>query len=295
MSVTSMTGFARWEGTSGDAVLQWEARAVNGKGLDIRLRMPPSFEPLEGDLKRLAAAHLSRGNVQAALQIRRADVHAALNVNRPMLEGVLALSRELVEGGHASLPTADGIIALRGVLEGGDNAAPDPALLEHERAAALAGFAELLERLNAARSEEGSAIGRVLERRVDEIEALVERAEADPARRPETIRERLRGQVEELLGTGVAIDPQRLAQEAAILATRADVREELDRLRAHVASARQLLQGGAVGRRLDFLAQEFNRESNTMCAKSNAATLTAIGLDLKVVVDQFREQVQNVE
>ena len=295
MPVTSMTGFARWEGTSGDAVLQWEARAVNGKGLDIRLRLPASFEALEGDLKRLGAAHLSRGNVQAALQVRRPETHAGLHVNRPMLEGVLALARELVEGGHAALPTADGIMSLRGVLEGGDNGALDPALMEHERAAALAGFAELLERLNAARSEEGSAIGRVLERRVDEIEALVERAEADPARRPETIRERLRQQLEDLLGTGVAIDTQRLAQEAALLATRADVREELDRLRAHVASARQLLQGGAVGRRLDFLAQEFNRESNTLCAKSNAATLTSIGLDLKVVVDQFREQVQNVE
>ncbi|GGD85627.1 hypothetical protein GCM10011390_00240 [Aureimonas endophytica] len=297
MPVASMTGFARAETRHADESFVFELRAVNGKGLELRLRLPPGFESLEPEIRRLAASRLTRGNVQIALSAGKTESRTRFSVNEAVLAEVLALSDRLVAAGHAVTPTADGLLSLRGVIENGEagmaEAAPGPERIE----AAQAGFAEALEALVAARRAEGAAIADVLRARLDEMAILVERAERDPARQPNAIRERLDAQLALLLqGKGGQIDEARLLGEVALLATRADIREELDRLRAHLDAARALLnEGGAIGRRLDFLSQEFNREANTLCSKSNATSLTAIGLELKVVVDQFREQVQNIE
>ena len=294
MPVVSMTGFARWKGTHDEARLVWELRSVNGKTLDLKFRLPPGFDGLEPDLKRRAGTRLARGNIQASLQVVRDAVGTDLVINEKLLAQLVAVADELVRAGHAASPTADGLLALRGVVDPRDPgaAAPDDDL----RAVAAAGFDSALDELVASRAAEGAEIAAVLSRRLDEFASLIERADADPSRNAETIAERLRKQVEALMATGAGLDPARLAQEAALLATRADIREELDRLGAHLGAARALIAAdGAAGRRLDFLAQEFNRESNTICSKSNAASLTAIGLELKVAVDQFREQVQNIE
>ncbi len=292
--VASMTGFARAEANHGDWRIVWELRSVNGKGLDVRLRLPTGLESLEFDARRKPASRLTRGNVQMSLQVQRGASPPQRAINRQTLLAYVAEARWLVTEGHASPPTADGLLALKGVLD----STPDEALdAEAELAsAALDTLDRALEDLASARAAEGAEIASVLVRRLDEMAGLAAAAEADPARTVNAIRARLRGQVEALLSASAVVDEGRLAQEAALLATRADIREELDRLHAHIAAARALLsEGGAIGRRLDFLSQEFNRESNTLCAKSNAASLTAIGLQLKVVVDQFREQVQNIE
>ena len=295
MPVQSMTGFARNEAQTAGVEFVWELRSVNGKGLDLRLRLPQGFEALEAPLRRQAAEILSRGNIQANLQIRREDEAPAFIVNEAMLEQIVHLSNRLTEAGHATMPTADGILAIKGVIDVAEKP-PEDDLREAREGAIAAGFAACLKRLVAAREDEGRALEQILSQRLDEVAALVLRAEADPARSQPAIRERLAGQVSALLDADERLDEQRLHQEAAILAAKADIREELDRLAAHVDAARGLLSGGGpIGRRLDFLSQEFNRESNTICSKSNAASLTAIGLDLKVVVDQFREQVQNLE
>ncbi|WP_102957909.1 YicC/YloC family endoribonuclease [Mangrovicella endophytica] len=293
MPVQSMTGFARAEGAGG---LAFELRSVNGKGLDLRLRLPQGFEIIEPELRKLASARLSRGNLQIALQQRTGEDATAFVINQAFLREVLAVTASLVADGHATLPSADGILSIRGVVETGEATRPTPEEDAARRAEALRLFGQALDALTADRRREGEALERVLRQRLDEIESLVGRAEADPARSPETIRERLAGQVRELRAADERLDEARLHQEVSLLATRADIREELDRLRAHVEAARALLsEGGPIGRRLDFLSQELNRESNTICSKSNATSLTAIGLDLKVVVDQFREQVQNLE
>ncbi|WP_336742772.1 YicC/YloC family endoribonuclease [Aureimonas altamirensis] len=292
--VASMTGFARAEANHGDWRIVWELRSVNGKSLDIRLRLPAGLESLELDARRKPAAYLTRGNIQMSLQLQRGAVAPQRAINRQALMAYVAEARWLVTEGHASPPTADGLLALKGVLDAAPDEAPEA---EAELAsAALETLDNALQELAAARAAEGAEIAGVLLRRLDEMGALAAAAEADPARTPDAIRARLRSQVEVLLAATATVDEGRLAQEAALLATRADIREELDRLNAHIAAARALLsEGGAIGRRLDFLSQEFNRESNTLCAKSNAASLTAIGLQLKVVVDQFKEQVQNIE
>lgn len=292
--VASMTGFARAEASHGEWRIVWELRSVNGKNLDIRLRLPPGLEGLEIDARRRPTSYLTRGNVQMSLQVQRGAAAPQRAINRQALMAYVAEARWLVSEGHASPPTADGLLGLKGVLDSASDEAPDA--VSELGSSALDILDRALKDLALARSAEGAEIASVLVRRLDEIAALAAAAEADPARTPDAIRARLRGQVEALLSATASVDEGRLAQEAALLATRADIREELDRLHAHIAAARSLLsEGGAIGRRLDFLSQEFNRESNTLCAKSNAASLTAIGLQLKVVVDQFREQVQNIE
>ncbi len=295
MPIASMTGFGRAEGQAGEAAFVWELRAVNGKGLELRLRLPAGLETLEAELRRLATAQLSRGNVQVVLNLARAEPQPRFAVNEAMLADVLALSDRLVAAGHAVTPTADGILSIRGVIEAGDATERVETLEPTEHAALVAGFVGALDALVASRRDEGTALGDVLRVRLDRMAELVARAEADPARQPGAIVERLRAQLDLLKQAG-AVDDGRLAAEAVLLATRADISEELDRLRAHLAAAHALLaEDGPVGRRLDFLSQEFNRETNTICAKSNATSLTAIGLEMKVVVDQFREQVQNIE
>ncbi|MEF2070985.1 YicC/YloC family endoribonuclease [Consotaella aegiceratis] len=295
MSVASMTGFSRFEDQAAGLDFAWEIRSVNGKGLDLKLRLPQGFEAIELDVRRIAASRLARGNVQVSLQLRRDGEAPAFSINQPMLGQILALSRTLVSDGHAAAPTADGLLSIKGVVDVVEGQVA-PEVQEERQRVAVAGFETALDRLVGARQAEGKALKAVLEARLSEIGALVAQAEADEARTPEAIRQRIAVQVALLLDADDRLDVGRLHQEAALLAAKADIREEIDRLAAHVAAARDLLaKGGPIGRRLDFLAQEFHRESNTICSKSNAASLTAIGLDLKVIVDQFREQVQNIE
>ncbi len=295
MTLYSMTGFARIDGSAQGQRWTWELRSVNGKGLDVRLRLPPGLDRLEIAARERLSKRLTRGNVQVSLSVTRETAATTLRVNEEVLAAVVAAMKLVSERIDAAPPTLDGILAFKGVLETSE-VEDDEATRAALDAALLAGLDAAVEALLEARAREGAAIGAVLSRHVDEIERLTRAAADHPARRPEAIRARLAEQVETLLGAVPALDPQRLAQEAALIATRADIREELDRLDAHVAEARRLLGGGgAVGRRLDFLAQEFNRETNTLCSKANDRELTAIGLDLKAVVDQLREQIQNVE
>ena len=294
MTLASMTGFARADGAAGHYTWAWELKSVNGKGLELRIRVPPGWDAVES-AARERLKQLSRGTVYANLSVKREGSGAAVRVNQPMLDAVLATMREITTQTDARAPSLDGILSLKGVLEVVEEEEP-----EEERQAAeagiLAGIDAALATLSDMRKHEGAALNTVLSARLDEIAALKERAEAAPGRAPEAIRGRLHEQVSALLETGHKFDPDRLHQEAILMASKADVREELDRLGAHVGQARHLLEaGGPVGRRLDFLAQEFNREVNTLCSKSNDVELTTIGLELKTVVEQFREQVQNLE
>jgi uncharacterized protein (TIGR00255 family) len=233
--------------------------------------------------------------VQANLTIERSGAASTVRVNTPVLDAILSAVRDFGAKIKASPPSLDGLLGLKGVIEITE-AEEDETARSNAEAAVIAGFAAALASLAEMRRSEGAALGRVLTSRLDEIAALVERAERAPGRRPDAIRARLAEQVAALLAQSERFDPDRLHQEAIMIATKADVREELDRLTAHLAQARRLIEeGGPVGRRLDFLAQEFNREANTLCAKANDVELTNIGLELKAAVEQFREQVQNVE
>ncbi len=295
MALSSMTGFARCNGTSGAYAWAWELRSVNGKNLDLRLRLPPGWDAVEAPARARAAEALSRGTIYGTLSARREGVAPLVRVNEPVLAAVLSTLREVARRVEAAPARLDGILALKGVIEVTDQEESE----EDRRAAELAvvgGFGEALAALAGMRRQEGAALAGVLGTRLDEIGRLAERAEATPGRRPEAIRSRLAAQVAVLVDVSDRFDADRLHQEAILIASKADVREELDRLAAHVEQGRNLLaQGGAVGRRLDFLAQELQREANTLCAKSNDVELTNIGLELKSVVEQFREQVQNLE
>ncbi|MBO6719304.1 MAG: YicC family protein [Rhizobiaceae bacterium] len=296
MALQSMTGFARAAGECRDTVIVWELRSVNGRGLDARLRLPPGSERLEPAVRQAIQAGFSRGNIQAALSLSAAPgVTQKPAVNEALLAELAAYSRNLQEQHGLAPASADGLLALRGVIE-----FPDAITSDEERealdATVLAVLAEAIEALASARAAEGAALGDLLGKQIAAIEELTRKAEADPSREPAAIRARLAEQVAQLLSASTQLDEARLHAEAAFLATKADIREEIDRLYTHVASGRSLLAGGgAVGRKLEFLAQEFNREANTLCSKSNASSVTAIGLELKAVVDQFREQVQNLE
>ncbi|HVV92362.1 MAG TPA: YicC/YloC family endoribonuclease [Hyphomicrobiales bacterium] len=296
MALASMTGFARAEGTAPGLRWTWEIRTVNARGLDVRLRLPPGFDALDGLARRAIAGAIARGTCFANLTVVREGAATALRVNSDALAALAAALQDVRACfPDAAPPTLDGLLALRGVLESSE-AEPDEAAREIENAAIAKSLDGVLAALVANRRQEGAALEAVLGERLVTIASLVEAADAHPARRPEAIRARLEEQIRTLLDAQPALDPDRLHQEAVLIATRADVREEIDRLRMHIAASRDLIAaGGAVGRRLDFLAQEFGRESNTLGAKSNDGGLTAIALELKAVVEQFREQVQNVE
>jgi uncharacterized protein (TIGR00255 family) len=295
MALSSMTGFARGHGVSGPYGWAWEIKSVNGKGLDLRLRLPPGWDAIESAIRARAAETLARGSIQAALTVERTGAAASVRVNTDVLEAVLAAARQIARRIEASPPTLDGLLGLKGVIEIGEAEESEDERRGAE-AAITAGFGEAIAALAAMRQHEGAALGRVLDARLGEIDDLTDRAERVPGRRPEAIRARLAEQVGALLAQSDRFDPDRLHQEAILIATKADIREELDRLAAHVAQARLLMvQGGPIGRRLDFLAQELSREANTLCAKANDVELTNIGLELKAAVEQFREQVQNVE
>jgi uncharacterized protein (TIGR00255 family) len=296
MNLQSMTGFSRVAAEHDGAAIAWELKSVNGKTIEARLRLQQGFERLEPLVRQLVQKRFSRGNIQASLTVgRAAGTLAQPVINEAFLKDLAGLAKRLEEQFGVAPASADGLLALRGVLD-----IPEVAETEAARAsvdAAVLGVLDLaLAGLEQARLAEGAALGTVLSAHIDTIEVLVLKAEADPSRDPAAIRARMAEQVALLMDASANLDESRLHQEAAFLATKADIREEIDRLKTHVASGRALLDGGgAVGRKLDFLAQEFNRESNTLCSKSNAATVTAIGLELKAVVDQFREQVQNLE
>jgi uncharacterized protein (TIGR00255 family) len=295
MALSSMTGFARVHGVSGSYAWAWEIKSVNGKGLDLRLRLPPGWDAVEPPVRALIAEKLARGSIQANLAVERTGLAPTVRINTAVLDAVLTTVRQLAPRIEASPPSLDGLLALKGVIEIGD-AEENAEERRAAEAAAIAGFADTVGALVEMRRREGAVLGRVLTARLESIGELVQRAELAPGRRPEAIRTRLAEQVAALLAQSERFDPDRLHQEAILIATKADVREELDRLSAHVDQAQLLIdQGGPIGRRLDFLAQELNREANTLCAKANDVELTNIGLELKAAVEQFREQVQNVE
>jgi len=295
MALSSMTGFARSHGASGTYSWSWELKSVNAKGLELRFRLPSGFDAVEVAARARAAERLSRGNVYANLTVTREGVTPVVRVNEQVLEALVTTLRSLSSRVDAEKPRLDGVLGLKGVIDVIDEEDNEVAR-DAAQAVIIESFTEALGGLGEMRRHEGAAIGRLLSARLDEIARLSSRAEAAPGRQPDAIKKRLAEQIATLLETSARFDADRLHQEAILLASKADVREEIDRLAAHIAQARKLIAGGgAIGRRLDFLAQEFNRETNTLCAKSNDVELTNIGLELKSVVEQFREQVQNLE
>ena len=296
MPISGMTGFARSEGAHG--VWSWavEARSVNGRGLEVRFRGPPGFDSLERTAREAAQARFSRGQITLGLTAKRAETQGRLRINTDELERLIQTARAYVDRGGVAEPRFDGLLGLRGVMETGEDEddadAEARAPVEQEMAQTLA---EALDGLKAARHEEGAALAGVFGGLVDRIAALTKSAEADAALQPAVVKDRFAKRIAELLADHAGLD-DRIVQEAALMAAKADVREELDRLHVHLDAARTLLAtSGPVGRKLDFLTQEFMREANTLCSKSALSRLTATGLDLKAVIEQFREQVQNVE
>ncbi len=294
-SLASMTGFARDRAAHDGVEFAWEIRSVNGRGLDLRFRLPSGFDSLEPGLREAAARALRRGSLTATLSLSRTPEAA-----RPVLdEAALDFALALIERIRLRLRTTaavapEAVLALPGVLRA--PAEEDEAKTSALHAALRASFDRALDALVSCRRAEGARLGVSLAAILGEIESLTERAAQDAALQPEAIQARLRDTLRSLLAEAPALPEERLAQEVALVASRADVREEIERLRAHVAAARALLaEGVAIGRRLDFLAQEFAREANTLCAKSASTTLTATGLALKAAIEQLREQVQNVE
>jgi uncharacterized protein (TIGR00255 family) len=295
MALSSMTGFARVHGTSGLYAWAWELKSVNAKGFDLRLRTPSGWDAIDAPVRAQAAEALARGTVYGNLTVERQGVAPTVKINENVLNAVLSAIDGLKGRVGAAPSSIEGILGLKGVMEVSEQeeSADERAAAEK---AVIGGFATALNALLAARREEGAALNNTLSRRLHEIETLTTKADAAPGRQPDASKARLAEQVAALMEAGSRFDADRLHQEAVLLASKADIREELDRLRMHVAQAQKLIAaGGPAGRRLDFLSQELNRESNTLCAKANDIELTNIGLELKSVVEQFREQVQNLE
>lgn len=296
MSLKSMTGFARTSGQAAPWSWAWELKAVNAKGLDARLRIPQGFDRIEAEARAKLTQMLARGTCYATLSMQRDSTTPEIRVNEAALGALVeAVSRISLEGRALRPPSLDALLAVRGIVEVAD-AADDETTIARVCGALLKGLETALSELVTMRAREGSNLQAVLTQRIDRIEALTQAAEDCPGRKPEAVRARLAMAVAALSDASPALDPMRLHQEAILLAAKADIREELDRLKSHVAAARDLLAASVpVGRKLDFLAQEFGREANTLCAKSNDATLTSLGMDLRVEIEQFREQVQNIE
>jgi len=295
MPIASMTGFAESHGGRDNARWRWEARSVNGRGLEMRLRLPQGFDAIEPPARVLAAERFKRGNLQATLTYDPGAGAKGLRVDAAALASAVKIAKEVAA--ETGLPPAsvDGLLALKGVIVQDEELAGLDAEHDGRDAAILGTLAACFDLLSKARKGEGAKLAAVLDAQMSEIARLTAAAGLAAVAQPAAIRDRLTQQINDLVVPGT-VQPERLAQEIALLATRADIREEIDRLTAHVSEARRLLASGeAVGRRLDFLAQEFNREANTLCSKSADVELTRIGLDLKAAIDQFREQAQNVE
>lgn len=288
-----MTGFARASGQDETASWAWEARSVNGRSLDLRVRVPSGWEALDPLARAAAGRHFRRGSITLALDVRRSSSTPDMQVNEAFLAELIALCAERRPGAGDAKPRVDTLLTVRGVVE----PAPEADAGEADRnQAVLETLKVALEGLDAARKEEGKRLHDVMLDHLTQMETLAEAAARNAAAQPDALAQRLRRQVEELLSASPALDENRLAQEAALLATKADVREEIDRLRAHLSAARALIEEkGAAGRKLEFLCQELNREANTLCSKATDIELTRVGLDLKSTIDQFREQVQNIE
>ncbi|MBO6773235.1 MULTISPECIES: YicC/YloC family endoribonuclease [unclassified Thalassospira] len=294
MTVSSMTGFARTDGAAEGFGWTWELRSVNGKGLDVRVRLNGGFERLEAKVRDAVSKRFKRGNIGVTLNVVRASDSGSYAVNRELLAELIAIAEEFDNTSSLSAGTIADLMNVRGVLEAIEPQ-EDEATRDACDDAVLSSLADAIDQMAAHRAEEGEKLDAMLRGHVDNIEATVTRAESCAAARGDAIRERLKRQVEELLDAG-KFEPERLHQEAALLATKADIREEIDRLKAHISAARDMLtKGGSIGRKLDFLCQEFNREANTLCSKANDIELTNCGMELKVIIDQLREQVQNVE
>lgn len=293
MTLSGMTGFGRAEGALGAWSWAAEARSVNGRNLEVRFRGPPGFEGLERAAREGAQARFQRGQLTVGVQARRSEGAGAVRLNLDQLERYLAAGSPYVAAGQAAPPSLDGLLALRGVIEAAD-AVEDPEAQAALEAAMAATIGAALDGLAAARAEEGQALAGVLGGLAGRIGELTAKASALAAGQPAIIKARFEKRLTELAGE--AATEERILQEAAAMAVKADVQEELDRLRGHAEAARGLLAAdGGVGRKLDFLTQEFMREANTLCSKSASGALTAVGLDLKATIEQFREQVQNVE
>jgi uncharacterized protein (TIGR00255 family) len=295
MPLSSMTGYARASSALDALHWQWEIKSVNGKGLDIRCRLPPGYETLDLPVREIAQKYLKRGNVQIGLTTDHGGSEQQLAVNETVLEQILQLAERLRVRLGGSQPTIEALLSLRGVI---DVSAPieDEAKTALRDKAVLKSAEEAFQALASMRRAEGAKLANVLGLHLDRIEKLVIAARDNPARSVEAIRARLTEQVARLMETNASFDRDRLHQEAVLLATRADIAEEIDRLFAHIGAARKLIQSDQpAGRQLDFLSQEFNREANTLCSKAADRSLTAAGLELKTVIDQMREQVQNIE
>lgn len=298
MAIASMTGFARKEGAITGFSWTWELKSVNGRNLDIRCRLPGGYDALESVARSAAAEILKRGNVNAVLTVNIQEKTGTFRINEAALAQIESVVADLRRRFDAAPPSVDGLLALRGVLEV-EEPVLSPEMMEERLQVLQQSLRDSLQHLQAMRHSEGARLQSLVEGHLAEIERLCRTAGEVAATQPENLRKRLVDQVTELLsasGPATSLSDDRLAQEVALLATKADVREELDRLAAHVQAARDLLrQGGAIGRKLDFLCQEFNREANTLCSKAADLALTGIGIDLKAAIEQLREQIQNIE
>ena len=295
MTIKSMTGFARSDGATERATWHWELRSVNGRGLDIRLRLPPGYESLEPAVRDSLAKRAVRGSIAVNLRADRQKGEAEVRLNETALSQAIDAAERVREMTGAPPPTAEGLLALKGVLEVIEQP-EDEQETAALHAAMMRSFYAALEAFVSARASEGARLKTILKAQFEEIERLVRLVEVAPGRQPEAIKIRLKELIGRLIDTGNGLDAQRLHQEALLIATRNDIEEELKRLRAHIEAAHDILgEPNSVGRKLDFLAQEFNREANTLTSKSQDAEISRLGMALKVVIDQMREQVQNIE
>ncbi len=295
MTAKSMTGFARHEDSLASHLWFWELRSVNGRGLDIRLRLAQGHDFLEPFVRETVRKKFSRGSIQISLNVRRTSAEPQIRINEQVMDSLLEMARAAGKKHGLEPPGFDALLNVRGVVESVE--AEETEEENNRRIDAMkAGFLQALDDLAKAREEEGERLASIVAGQLQRIGELADMAASAPSRDPENIRARIAEQVVRITGSVGDMDPDRLHQEAVLIAAKADIQEELDRLRAHISAARHLLKSDAPsGRKLDFLAQEFNRESNTLCSKSNHVDLTEIGLELKVAVDQMREQVQNIE
>ena len=295
MTLKSMTGFARADGVHGDTSWSWEARSVNGRNLELRLRLPSGFEALEIRARGLAQEKLARGNCTLNLGIRREAGKTEIRLNEAALAQAQAVAERAQALTDLKAPRLDTLLAMRGVVEAAEAEESEAAqaALHH---ALIAGLAKVLDQLVSARAAEGERLEAVISKQLATIAALVGRASDAAARQSEALGARLAEQIERLTEASAGLDPERLHQEALLLAAKADIQEELDRLRAHLAAANELIESNQpVGRKFEFLAQEFNREANTICSKASDIEISRTGIELKTVIDQLREQVQNIE
>lgn len=295
MGLNSMTGFGRSDGHHGTCSWHWEMRTVNGRGLDVRLRLPQGFEALEAPVREACKKRLSRGNCNITLTVSFESGEYNVRLNEEVFQQVRAVAEKAAKIMDAPAPGLEGLLSMRGVIDYAEND-EDEAEQKARLVAIQDSFATVLDAVVTTRTEEGAHLANEISSLLGDVEGLVGEIENSPARTPEAIGKRLREQLDRLFVESAQLDEQRVFQEAALLAAKADVEEEIARLKAHIAAARELLNGSEpAGRKLEFLTQEFNREANTICSKSNDTAITQAGLALKAAIDRMREQVQNIE